>query len=575
MDEALMGNLRFRSFWQRIYKLPESFDFDSTPVWILSGPMYVAFYTAVGITIFNRSLIVNSVFISLGIAIMSIDLLIVTIPRIWQHDYARVIRVQPLVWTLAIILFRLGVLDFGLVFTSLLLFPAFRFAMTEGRFNLLYVLLLTLVVELVTLLPLIPTSSHAKYVVMFVPVSFSLAAALVFFSWRSLRSRSRSWKSALEEREETRDESLVLTEQIVAGQEELRYKQQLMDSVWIGLVEEAIIALDREGIVTEWNSVGLQMFGFKKREIIGMKFEHLVSDEHLKESIKVVMQERRPLTYSSDWIGSNGLTLPVAVNVSAMRGIDNEIVGVSLRVTDLTEQRRLVQKLSEVNQSRNEFMVLMAHDIRSPAASINGFATLLLDGWASTSDETKTQYLEIIVRNTNLLNSLVEDIVETARIEFDGISFDNSAFDVGSMARMVVAQMMQDNELFIGVLVAPKTPLRVFADVHRQEEILRNLISNALKFSSAGSEVRVKLTKARTFVKVSVIDNGVGISETDQAKIFKKGYRIEQSEGREVEGTGFGLYICKMLVEAQGGEISCLSETGTGSTFSYTIPMAS
>jgi signal transduction histidine kinase len=254
--------------------------------------------------------------------------------------------------------------------------------------------------------------------------------------------------------------------------------------------------------------------------------------------------------------------------ISAFGGLAEE------RATTLERERDANERLRQVDQLKTEFVAMVAHDLRSPMSVITGFADTMLDRWSELDDDHKIEYLQLISRNTRSLAEFVEDVLQVARMESGELHYDVQPFD----ARRVVARIVRDMQIAQPrmqlTIDAPEQLPTALGDEERNWQILTNLVSNAVKFSEGDPQIRVELRALpeERAVAIAVREHGVGISSEDLPRLFRGFSRGGAS--RKVAGTGLGLYIVKSMVEAQGGRIWVQSEPGEGSTFTYTLPIA-
>lgn len=237
----------------------------------------------------------------------------------------------------------------------------------------------------------------------------------------------------------------------------------------------------------------------------------------------------------------------------------------------LGDELRHSARLRELDQLKNEFVGVVAHDLRSPMTVIAGYVDTVLTRWDAIDDPTKRELLGVVTRNVKRLSVLVEDVLQVARIESGDYAFDVKPFDLARLVRRTVDEMnaaRPDKPVHADV---PDGLPAAFADEDRQWQVLTNLLSNAQKFSPKDSPVDVRVAVRPHELAVSVVDRGPGIQKDDLPRLFGKFARLGSAPGGE-KGTGLGLYICKALVEAQRGTISAESEVGRGTTMTYTVP---
>lgn len=263
------------------------------------------------------------------------------------------------------------------------------------------------------------------------------------------------------------------------------------------------------------------------------------------------------------------LVLEKDLNVIFTRQHANEL----RRAVDI--ERQTVSRLMADHQRRDERIAIMAHDVRSPLAVIVGCTHILRDRWPTLDDDQRQQLLESISRQAGGLLGLVQDALEVASIETGDLSYDIRPLDMAELVRCLVTDLhAADDSLNVVTRVERELP-RALGDEQRHREILFNLLTNAVKFSPRGEPIEVELDADAERLTVSVTDHGIGIDPEDAQRIFAKFSRGKHPDGDGLpEGFGLGLYICKSLVEAQGGRIWVESTPGEGSSFKYTLPLA-
>jgi signal transduction histidine kinase len=236
---------------------------------------------------------------------------------------------------------------------------------------------------------------------------------------------------------------------------------------------------------------------------------------------------------------------------------------------ELEEQN---ERLRESERAKSELVSIVAHELRTPLASVLGFTSVLLQ--REVTDEQRREYLSIIQAQAHRLAALVNDFLDVQHLEEGRLSIAQELVDVGSVVR-------EQTELFAGQspkhlldVSLPPTPLPVRGDSNRLAQVVANLLSNAIKYSPGGGVVRVAGKQTDHVIRVSIQDEGVGIPSELQHDIFGKFVR-GHATANGIEGSGLGLAISRSLVEAHGGRIDFKSTTGRGSTFWFEIPSAS
>jgi signal transduction histidine kinase len=249
---------------------------------------------------------------------------------------------------------------------------------------------------------------------------------------------------------------------------------------------------------------------------------------------------------------------------------ETERMGMKLEQMKLEDE---LKRLMELDRLRNDFVAMVVHDIRTPNAVIGAFLEILRKDWETLDRERIDELLGRAIANTTHVTRLVDDILTASRIESGDFTYDTRPFDVAELIYRAVGTARGANDSMRFEVSVPDGLPRALGDEARQLQILTNLLSNAAKFSARTSCVTITARREGSYLRIDVQDEGLGISEENQARLFVRFSRIESRLDPKVKGTGLGLYITKALVEGQGGSISVTSEPGIGSTFSYTVPI--
>ncbi|MBE7560774.1 PAS domain-containing protein [bacterium] len=238
----------------------------------------------------------------------------------------------------------------------------------------------------------------------------------------------------------------------------------------------------------------------------------------------------------------------------------------------------LLQDITEAAQAdrmKAELVSIVSHELRSPLTSIKGYLDLILSGESGALPARQKEFLDIIYSNTLRLAALVEDILDLSRIEAGKVELDMSRVDVRYLCNFIhlsYQQQAQSKGLDFQLDVEPD--LYISGDLGRIQQVLVNLVSNALKYTSPGDGVKLWARRAGGEVEVGVTDTGPGIEAAEQEKVFEKFYRGRGRKGSGAGGSGLGLAIARSIVEAHGGHMHLRSQPGEGSTFSFVMPAA-
>lgn len=245
---------------------------------------------------------------------------------------------------------------------------------------------------------------------------------------------------------------------------------------------------------------------------------------------------------------------------------------------------QLYAAVQRANETKSEFVSFVAHELKTPMTSIRGYADLLAKGAVGPINEHQAQFLQVIRSNVERMARLVADLSDISRIEAGKLELNFRKVDFRAVVEEVVRSLQQQVEAKNQTLTVamPDDLPPVWGDRVRLAQILTNLVSNAHKYTPAGGHIRVEVSVEANpqpggpaqVLHVAVADDGLGISEEDQRKIFQKFFRSEDRQAREAPGTGLGLHITKNLVELHGGQIWFESQLGQGTTFHFTVPVA-
>jgi signal transduction histidine kinase len=244
---------------------------------------------------------------------------------------------------------------------------------------------------------------------------------------------------------------------------------------------------------------------------------------------------------------------------------------------------------AELERTKSDFMAMLVHDLRSPLIGIKSVIELLQDsGKGSPLNDDHFELLNSAHASSKKLLELISDFLDLSKYETGTTSFDRKKVPIGHFIEPVLRQMeIQFKQRNVKLVKnVPDDLPNVFVDASKTEQVVMNLLSNALKFTKSGGVITVGasphneeaviagLTKTKRYVRVSITDNGVGIAPEELPLLFERYRQTSSSKIVKQKGTGLGLVICKHIVEGQGGRVSAESEPGKHTTFSFTLPVA-
>jgi len=322
---------------------------------------------------------------------------------------------------------------------------------------------------------------------------------------------------------------------------------------------EGVLVVDAEERIVLANPRLRELLGIRG-EIEGRKLLAAVRNAAVDDALRSALASSLPVHCELMLPGPERRVLAVHAACFAI----GDAKGAVAVFHDMTEVRRL-------ETVRRDFVANASHEIKTPLTAIRGFAETLLSNDLPPRDARN--YLEIILRHSERLSRLVEDLLELSRLESGKSVLEPEALDVAALVAKLCRDLeprLQDRG--ISVRIGAEGAPRAFADVRAVEQILQNLLDNAVKYSDPDREIEVRIGAREDMVRVDVADQGIGIPEGDRTRIFERFYRVDRARARDQGGTGLGLSIVKHLVQASGGEVWVESTPGVGSTFSFTLP---
>jgi signal transduction histidine kinase len=268
------------------------------------------------------------------------------------------------------------------------------------------------------------------------------------------------------------------------------------------------------------------------------------------------------------------LRLATALADRAALAIENARLYEQERVLRQTLEELNLQ-IQEVNRRKTDFVTLVSHELRTPLTSMTGFIALLLEGEGGPLSKRQREWLEIIGDNADRLVTLIDDLLDMARIEVGKIALKRAPLDLAPLIREVASALrpqLEGKGQWLTIDLAPALPA-ILGDADRLRQILTNLLSNAMKYTASGGRITITACGDTSHVHIAVRDTGIGLTPEDQAQLFTPFFRAQHDAIQDIGGTGLGLAITRVLVELHGGVITVNSVPGEGSTFSVTFPI--
>lgn len=330
---------------------------------------------------------------------------------------------------------------------------------------------------------------------------------------------------------------------------------------------EGVIVVDIEGRILRINRAAGTLIGLHaENTAVGRRIRELAAHSDLEAFVALVLSEQRPLE-KEIVLKSDGEEHVLQANGTIMRDTQGRRVGAVVVLNEVTRLKRL-------ETVRREFVANVSHELKTPITSIKGFVETLRDG-AIHDHDNAISFLDIVSRQADRLNSIIEDLLSLSRLEQDSernpIALEEGLLSgVIDNAFQVCANQAEQKK--IRLIREGDDKIRLKMNAPLLEQALVNLIDNAIKYSEPARSVTLRVERPNGRLYLHVIDQGCGIPLADQPRIFERFYRVDKARSRKQGGTGLGLAICKHIVLAHGGAISVSSQPGHGSVFTIQFP---
>jgi len=355
-----------------------------------------------------------------------------------------------------------------------------------------------------------------------------------------------------------------MVERLRSNIREISNERNKVRSILASLTD-AVVAVDQVGRVILCNPAAEALLNKKVEEMEQKYLLEVIRNHELDRLAKDILEKGEPAEVEVRLFPTSPRLF--RVHGAPIFGERGRIVGAVLSLRDITEIRRL-------EQVRSEFVANVSHELRTPLTSIRGFVETLLEG-ALADEKTSRRFLGIINNEAQRLQRLIEDLLTLSRVEHrspEPVGVGASLPQAVARVLEVVGPLAEERGVALRTEI-PSDLLHLRLPENFLDQILLNLLDNAIKYTPEGGEVTVRAFREGSRARVEVQDTGIGIPPESLPRIFERFYRVDKARSRALGGTGLGLAIVKHMVEAYGGTVGVESQPGKGSTFHFTVPL--
>lgn len=375
------------------------------------------------------------------------------------------------------------------------------------------------------------------------------------------------------EKRKATEELKAYTRQLEHANAQIK-KEKAKDEAILAGIGEGLVVTDEQGCITLVNRQAILMFRWPGRQVIGQKLVHEVGiqdDRGQKISnemypVEQALRTGRKAVATGTHLFEDKTELPLQITASPVV-LDGKITGVISIFRDLTREK-------EVDRTKTEFISTVSHELRTPLTSIREGVAQVFEGILGDVNQDQKEFLGIALEEVDRLAAIINDLLDISKIEAGKVVLKKSWVDLKELVEHVVFsyQSLVKNKRLELKAVMPDQMVEVFCDSDKVKQVLTNLLTNAYKFTEEGGRITIHVEADEHSVRVTVEDNGIGISAESLPKLFDKFVQVGRTAGPGIKGTGLGLTICKSLVEMHQGKIWVESRIREGSRFIFTLP---
>lgn len=330
--------------------------------------------------------------------------------------------------------------------------------------------------------------------------------------------------------------------------------------------DDAIISKDLDSIITSWNDSAVRIFGYQAEEMIGQSILKIIPPERHDEEPRILAQLSQGIRvehFETERMKKDGSLIHVSLTISPIKDKSGKVIGLSKIARDITDKKLMDRK-------KDEFMAFVSHELKTPLTSLKSYIQI------ARQKLTNTEFIATALgraeTQTNKMERMISGFLNLSRSEEGLLKLLEEQFDIAQVINFCVNDAKMISQVHEITLNTPHQ-VWVNADKEKISMVITNLISNAVKYSPNGGKVVVSCEVFDKKCRIKVSDEGIGISKAHQVDMFKKFYRIESNETKNISGFGIGLYLSSTILALHQSELKLDSEIGKGSTFFFDLKL--
>lgn len=376
------------------------------------------------------------------------------------------------------------------------------------------------------------------------------------------------------------NENVIGASKIVRDITELKSaeQKQAMLAAIVDSSDDAIVSKNLDGIITSWNTGAEKIFGYSQSEVIGKHISIIIPKDRVDEETVIIQKIRngeRVSHFETVRRRKDGREINISLTVSPVKDKNGKVIGASKVARDISEraelerQRQLfTERLQEINHYKDEFMAMASHELKTPLTVIKANLQILEH---KMQGDNKIDFVNKTLNQVNKLSNLITDLLDISKIQNGVLELNLTAFDLIPFLAEVIGSIQKTSPDHKINLITKSKKLLIRADSNRLEQVMVNILTNAVKYSPNGKIITVESAMQDSNVVVKITDHGIGIHQDDIDKIFTRFFRV-RGLASTFSGSGIGLYISSEIIKRHGGNMWVESEIDKGSTFYFNLP---